>query len=129
MTPAAELTPPQAPQNQRMLEIRKDLERFEIEFREFLRRLDALTQSVYEHGDRLDDHDRKLISVDEGVREIRGNLHQTQSDVHRLADGYTVQVITGERQEKTLEAQRKALEAIARNTSEVLSLLQQRVTL
>lgn len=100
-------------------EMLKALAAFKVEVNE---RIEGLARTIshhrstlVDHGERLDDHDRKFVSFEDALRTLRTMGHQTQADVFRLADAATVQGA--------------ALERLAKNTSKILELLQPTATL
>lgn len=86
---------------------------------EFNSRLDKISQSIAaigrNHGERLDDHDQKLASLETSMRDVRQMTHKIQADLFRCTDALTLQGLT--------------LERVGRNTDKTLELLQPKVTL
>lgn len=141
-TGPADLTPPLSPRP--VVDFRQALENLR---QEFLRRIEEVKSSFTahfdEHEDRLDDHERRILSLTDGQREIKESVHKTQGDVNRIADAATVQSFAIERQQKVIADQAKQLAAqgkqlaeqgaaltmISETTQQTLAILQERITL
>ncbi len=92
-------------------------------------RVNAIESSATEHTNRLDVHDIKFASLEEGMRELRGRVHQMQGDVFRIADACTSNALSLDRATKSAYLQTKSLEFIAGNVQEILARLQPKAVL